>query len=73
MTTGTIIGDSRIAITSPLPRKLARVRPSAASVPRTVAKAADDRPMMKLFLSARIHCTLLMNSWYQRSERPSNG
>lgn len=67
-TTGTIIGETRIAISSALPRNSALFRPMAASVPNTVATSVAAGATMKLFLAAMRHSSELTRFWYQRSE-----
>ncbi|MNM98989.1 hypothetical protein D3C81_1115370 [compost metagenome] len=55
ITVGTIIGDNSTAINRAFMRKSARLSPSAASVPSTVARPILATPIIKLFLSANSH------------------
>ncbi|MNO08551.1 hypothetical protein D3C81_2312640 [compost metagenome] len=55
ITVGTIIGDNNTAISKGFMRKSARLRPSAASVPSTVARLMLATPIIRLFLSANSH------------------
>ena len=49
------------------------VSPSAATVPRAVAKNVVAKAMMKLFFIDRVHITELKNSMYQRKLMPGIG
>ena len=66
ITIGMMIGEIRIAIMAVLPRKSARLRPSAASVPRVVATRVAKMPTMMLFFRPSSHWSLVKNSSYQR-------
>ncbi|MDR8841345.1 hypothetical protein FEP81_05694 [Burkholderia multivorans] len=72
-TTGTIIGESSTAISSPLPRNSAFVSPIAASVPSTVATSVADGATMKLFFAAMRHSSDAIRFSYQRVENPGIG
>jgi hypothetical protein len=67
------MGEISIAIRMPLPRKSDLFRPTAASVPSTVAMTVAAGATMKLFLAARIHSSEANRFWYQRSEKPLMG
>jgi hypothetical protein len=55
MINGTIIGEIRTPITADLYGICGWLRPSAAVVPRIVAKIVDAIAIMKLFLSECVH------------------
>ena len=52
MTTGTTIGEIRIAVSNALPGKSIRVRPTAAGVPSAIAKIVANGETMQLFMKA---------------------
>src|SRR5690606_26080621 len=68
MTIGTIIGEIRRAMTTALNQNLACARPSAAVVPRTVARIVVATPTMPLFFAASSQTGLVKRSSYQRRE-----
>ena len=68
MMIGTIIGEIRIAMATRRKGMYERLRPSAASVPRMVAREVAKTAIMMLFFADCSHCRLSMMSWYQRSE-----
>ena len=74
---GTIIGEIRIAISTPLKGKFARVNPIAANVPSAVASKVANTAMITLFTIARCHWIEIGDSPkispYHRSENPSIG
>ena len=73
ITTGTTIGEITNAITNGLPGKSPRVRPMAASVPKTIANTVAAGATMMLFFRERIHSAEAKKSWYQCSEKPCSG
>src|SRR3954470_4565847 len=73
MMTGTIIGEIRSATTTFFKGKLLRTSPSAASVPRGVARIVVATATTKLFCTAESQRGEVKKSSYQRSDRPSSG
>ena len=70
---GTTMGMIMMPVMAPLNGKLPVVNPSAASVPKAVAKNVVAKAMIKLFFMDRVHMTELKNSIYQRKLRPGMG
>ena len=73
MMTGTIIGEIRIAMMVALAGKLARARPSAASVPSAVARMVVAMATRKLIFTAPDQRGLKKKSSYHLSEKPGIG
>ncbi len=73
ITTGTTIGEISTVISSALPRNSARVRPTAARVPRTTASKVAAGAMSRLFFSERIQSAEVNSASYQRNENPCSG
>ena len=71
MMTGVTMGE----ISSPVAKRRAGMagldRPSAASVPRTVASTVAETPMSRLFASARDHSSSSMIWRYHRRDQAS--
>ena len=72
-TTGTISGDSASALTAVRPGNRPRVRPSAASVPSTVARIAVSRATWKLLTIPVDHCRSVTIRTYHSNVNPSGG
>ena len=68
MISGVTIGDSSIPMIAVRPGIAALDRPSAATVPSTVASAVAAAPMTRLLTSARSHSSSPATLRYQRSE-----
>ena len=72
-----MMGEMRIAITAGFPGKFARVSPSAASVPSTVASRVAQTATTTLLTIERCHRMEMGESPkispYQRHEKPSMG
>ena len=72
ITTGTISGEDEPVHQRP-PGKRPRLRPSAASVPRTVARIAVRTRDLALFTMPVDHCRSVNIRSYHWSEKPSGG
>ena len=73
MTTGTTIGAIRIEVSSALPGKSMRVRPTAAGVPSSMASRVANGETMQLFMKACRQAGEVKNSSYHCSEKPDIG
>ena len=73
ITTGTISGVNATAFTRLRPGNRPRVRPSAASVPSTVARIAVNTATWRLFTIPDDHCRSVNIRSYHWREKPSGG
>ena len=73
ITTGTISGVRTSPFSSERPGNRPRFRPSAASVPRTVARIAVRTATRALFTSPVDHCRSVNIRSYHWSEKPCGG
>ena len=73
MITGTTIGEISTARTSACPGKRARHRPSAATVPSSVASSVAAVPTIRLFHTDGSQNVDEKKSWYQRRLKPGSG
>ena len=73
MMIGTIIGEIRIAMIRRRYGISDRDRPRAASVPRTVARMVDQRPMMIEFFAALIQVEVSQACAHQAESRTPSG
>ena len=72
-TTGTMSGERTSALIAVRPKNRPRVRPSAVSVPRTVARIAVRRATWRLLTRPVDHCRSVSMRSYQSSVNPWGG
>ena len=70
---GTTIGAISRLINRPLPKKLTRAKPTAAMVPRMVARMVASGATIKLLRVARAHASEVNRFSYQRSDQAGTG